>query len=244
MKTTLLCTAVALVTLPTYAATTWVGGGNTDDLFDTANYTGSAPVQSTGAAQTPLAEDLFITGASIANGAGYTVGFGRLQLGAGFAATFDNTNINATGNTGGFSGTGNDLSTNFSFVNGSIANVQFVLNAIYSIDATSSLRLRGGGNPINSGGASPVEVHLFDQGAQLILTNAANFSTNQANGNKIFAHNAAGELVSYNSDNSILTLVTAGGVTTGTANFAPIPEPATTALLALVVALATTRRRR
>lgn len=243
MKKFLLCVAATLVALPSYAATTWVGGG-ADSLFDAANYNGTAPVESTAANLNPLADDLFITGANIASGAGYTVGFGRLQLGAGFAATFDSTGINATGNTGGFSGSGNDLSSSFSFANGSIANVQFVLNAIYSIDATSSLRLRGGGNPINSGGASPVEIHLVDQGAQLILTNAANFSTNQGNGNKIFAYNAAGDLVSYNSDNSIITLITAGGVTTGTANFAaPIPEPATTALLALAASLTFRRRR-
>ena len=242
MKTTLFCIAASLVTLPAYAATNWIGGG-AESLFDAANYDGAGPVESTAATQTPFNDDLVISGATIANGAGYTIGFGRLQAGQGFNVTLDDTTINATGNTGGFSGTGNDLSSSFDLINGTDVNIQFVLNAIYSIDGTSSMRLRGGGNPINSGGASPVQIHLTEPGAQLVLTNVGNFTTNQSNGDKIFAHNAAGQLVSYNSDNSILTLVTANGVTTGTANFA-VPEPGTTSMLALVSLLALARRRR
>jgi hypothetical protein len=112
-----------------------------------------------------------------------------------------------------------------------------------NIDGTSSVRFRGGGNPIN-GIALNTNVNLTEAGAQLILTNAANFSTNQNNGDKIFAYNAAGALVSYNSDNSILTIAAGGGVTTGTANFSAIPEPSGIALLGLAGIAMIFRRRK
>ena len=87
-------------------------------------------------------------------------------------------------------------------------------------------------------------MNLLSAGAQLILSSAANFSTNQSNGDKIFAYNSAGALVSYNSDNTILTLNTAGGVTTGTANFSPIPEPSGAALIGLAGVAVILRRRK
>ena len=139
MKPTALCIAAALFAIPAHATTTWIGGG-TQSLFDSANYDGTGPVESTGAAQAPFNDNLAIASANIGGGAGYTVGFGRLQIGQGFNVTFDGTTVDATGNTGGFSGTGNDLSSSFDLLNNTSVNIQFVLNAVYSIDGTSGAK--------------------------------------------------------------------------------------------------------
>lgn len=228
------------------AAIIWTGGGDTDNLFDPANYSGGAPVESGSGADTPLGDDLTIENATIGSGAGYTIGFGELEAGEADIVTFINTSVDGTGTTGGLAGTSvgdlNDIGAEFNVTNGSSLNLQFIIHGTLNIDGTSSVRFRGGGNPINGTPANTAVV-LTDAGARLILTNAANFSTNQGNGNKIYAYNASGSLVSYNSDNSILTLVTAGGVTTGTANFSAIPEPSSALLICLAGFGLMTRRR-
>ena len=237
---------IGLTVCVSQAAIIWTSGGNTDDLFDPLNYSGGAPVETGSGTDTPLGDDLTIENATIGNGAGYTIGFGELEAGEGDTVTLSNTTLDATGTTGGFAGTSvgdvNDLGAVFNITNNSFVNLQFIIHGTLNIDGTSAVRFRGGGNPIN-GTAANTNVNLIEAGAQLILTNAANFSTNQSNGDKIFAYNSSGSLVSYNSDNSILTLVTGGGVTTGTANFSAVPEPSS-ALLAGLAGLALVFRRR
>jgi hypothetical protein len=248
MKKTMTSAAlIGLTVCASHAAIIWTGGGNTDNLFDAANYSGGAPVETGSGTDTPLGDDLLIANATIGNGAGYTIGFGELEAGAGDTVTLSNTTLDATGTTGGFAGTSpgdvNDLGAVFNITNNSFVNLQFIIHGTLNIDGTSAVRFRGGGNPIN-GTPADTNVNLTEAGARLILTNAANFSTNAGNGNKIFAANASGTLVSYNSDNSILTLVTAGGVTTGTANFSVVPEPSSALLAGLAVLGLVFRRRK
>ncbi|MDA7881910.1 PEP-CTERM sorting domain-containing protein [Akkermansiaceae bacterium] len=229
------------------AAIIWTGGGNVNDLFDAANYSGGAPIETGSGTDTPIGDDLTIENATIGSGAGFTIGFGELEADQADTVTLSNTTLDATGTTGGFAGTSvgdvNDLGATFNILNGSSVNLQFIIHGTLNIDGTSSVQFRGGGNPIN-GTAANTAVNLTEAGAQLILTNEANFSTNQNNGSKIYAYNAAGALVSYNSDPSILTLVTAGGVTTGTANFSAIPEPSGAALFGLAGIAMIFRRRK
>ena len=219
---------LSISTVMSQAAIVWTGGGNTDNLFDAANYSGGAPVETGSGLDTPIGNDLTIENATIGSGAGYTINFGQLEADQDDTVNFINTTLNATGTTGGFAGSSvgnlNDLGATFNVLRGSSINIQFILHGTLNIDGTSSVRFRGGGNPIN-GTAANTNINLTDAGAQLILTNAANFSTNKDNGDKIFAYNSVGALVSYNSDNTILTLAPGGGGTTGTANFSAILEP-------------------
>ncbi|MFT5856592.1 MAG: hypothetical protein ACI8XO_003846 [Verrucomicrobiales bacterium] len=219
---------LSISTVMSQAAIVWTGGGDTNNLFDAANYSGGAPVESGSGADAPLGDDLTIENATIGSGAGYTIGFGEVEADQEDTVNLINTVLDATGTTGGFAGTSvgnvNDLGATFNVLGGSSINIQFLLHGTLNIDGTSSVRFRGSANPIN-GTTLNTNVNLTEAGAQLTLTNAANFSSNQSNGDKIFAYNASGVLVSYNSDNTILTIAPGGGGTTGTANFSAIPEP-------------------
>jgi hypothetical protein len=238
---------LSISTVMSQAAIVWTGGGNTDNLFDAANYSGGAPVETGSGLDTPIGNDLTIENATIGSGAGYTISFGQLEADQADTVNFINTTLNATGTTGGFAGSSvgdvNDLGATFNILGGSSINIQYMLHGTLNIDGTSSVRFRGGGNPIN-GTAANTNINLTDAGAQLILTNAANFSTNKDNGDKIFAYNSVGALVSYNSDNTILTLAPGGGGTTGTANFSAVPEPSGTALFGLAGLALIFRRRK
>ena len=61
---------LSISTVMSQAAIVWTGGGDTNNLFDAANYSGGAPVESGSGADAPLGDDLTIENATIGSGAG------------------------------------------------------------------------------------------------------------------------------------------------------------------------------
>ncbi len=159
-----------------------------------------------------------------------TLNFGALGIGAGYTTTFDNVAFTTESNGGlsglntvasGGSGSGNPClaRARIDVTNGSALDIQFITGALMHVDSTSSVRFRGGGNPINDSVANGRVGLVLEQNASVSFPSANNFSAAGGAGEAplIWAANASGELVTYASDSSILSLNADG--TTGTAVF-------------------------
>ncbi len=256
----------------------WTGDAGNNSLFDAANYSVSynpatdtyGPSPATGPVQdVAYGMDVQFTDAGNSLG-GYTVGFGGFSVGDGNTACFQNSGLDRAGTTGGI------RQGLYEFF-GSTSELQYLspntagTTGVYYFDGSSSMTLTGGGNPLNTSIAGTAVEVLLDQGASLSLTNAANFTTNQNNGDKIFFANASGVVKSVNDHladagvTSIGALATAGfgtfdaGTSTFTAAHAwgtayasqcpisiPVPEPQGFAMAAAfgLLACRLIRRRR
>ncbi|WP_145283568.1 PEP-CTERM sorting domain-containing protein [Pirellulimonas nuda] len=231
-KAVLSCFLVASLAFSTasWGAVIWTGtGANPNDLFGDDNYdfSGSSVIAinesvTTGLPEVlvdaPVLDNVTFTNATI--NAAFATGFGQFRLGNGFQATLDNSSITSTTN-GGIAGQIAPGTATFNVLNGSNLNMQFVTAAVVNVDSTSTLRFRGGGDPINSVD-QPAFVNLAP-GARLTLPSVAEFTEQ---GNSIFVNG-----VPFSDGSTILNpgILSFNG-TTGTA-IAPVPEPSSAALL-------------
>lgn len=159
--------------------------------------------------------------------------FNEFLLGDGFALTIKDSTF-VTSASGGFNGPSTGGAT-FNVVNSTL-DLQYLSSGWdVQVDGTSSVNLRGAGDPVNS--QTNGMTMTFAQGAQLTLASFAEFAEQ---GNDLFAANSSGQIVSYNSDNSIFSFSGA----TATAQFAAVPEPGSIALLAGFGFIAYLRRKR
>ncbi len=235
-KAVLPCSVLAILAYSTtsWGAVVWTGtGANPNDLFGDDNYDFSASSLSaidesvtTGVpavlVDAPILDDVTFSNATI--NAAFASGFGQFRLGNGFNVTLNNASITSATN-GGIAGEIAVPGTaTFNLLNGSNLNMQFVTGAVVNVDSTSTLRLRGGGDPINSVD-QPALVNLAP-GAMLTLASSGEFTEQ---GDAIFVNG-----VSFAANPSILSF----SGNTGTA-IAPVPEPSSAALfvgVSLVVA--------
>ena len=267
--------AFSLSTTPTHADNIiWSGAAADQDTFNVANYAASYDpgLGTFGPAPTlgPVNNEVY--GGSIQyNDAGtltgFPNGFSGLSVGDAEFACFDNTDVDARDPSAATGGLRNGT---YEFLNGSDALMQYVapLNdgaGTYYIDGKSSMNLTGGGNPINDG-AGAIQLFL-DAGASLTLTNLANFTTNQGNGDVIYFANSAGEVKSVNahladiSGATITDLADAGFGTLSGSTFTatqawtaphvsgcpvtvPVPEPSCLSLLTVFAAMGLCFRKR
>jgi len=207
------------------AAIVWSGGGASDDFYNAANWdfseSGSAAMAS------PTDDAVTITGATINDPSG---SFTNLEIGDGLAVTFSGTSFTFSNNNG-FTGVNDagDVASTLNILSGSSMNAQFAAIGIQiNVDSTSSLRFRGGGDPINSQ-IEKTTINL-SPGAQLTLASVAEFTEQGAD---IVVNG-----VTFAQDPSILSF----SGTTATAN-AVVPE-LSSSLFATIGALALLGRRR
>ena len=209
-------------TISSQAAIVWTGSAATDDFYDAGNWDFSGSASS--AVASPTDDGMTITGATINEP---SAAFSTIEVGDGLSVTLDSTSFIFTNNNG-FGGVNDvaDVISTVSLLNGSSLSAQFASVGIdITVDSTSILAFRGGGDPINS--QTEKTTIKLSPGAQLTLPSVAEFTEQGAdievNG------------VTFASDNSILSF------SGNTAN--AVPEP-TSALLTLLGGLAFFIRRR
>lgn len=217
--------ALLATCLSSQAAIVWSGGGDTDDFYNAANWDFS---ESASAAMASPTNDLVtITGATINDPSG---SFSNLEIGDGLSVTMSGTSFTFTNNNG-FTGVNDasDVISTLNIVGGSSMNAQFAAIGIQvNVDGTSSLRFRGGGDPINSQ-TEKTTINL-SPGAQLTLPSLAEFTEQGAD---IVVNG-----VTFAEDPSILSF----SGTTATAN-SVVPE-LSSSLFATLGALVLLGRRR
>jgi len=200
MKTILLSTAaLAALSLSASAVITWTGAID-GDIANDGNWDASV----TGIQNATLNDDLVFNSTGFAPILGDQTGQPSWGVTAANTITFDGVSMTNTGNDGIGLGT-------VEVINGG-SFTSFFAGQTINVDATSSVILQGGGDPLP--GAAAINLAA---GAQLTMASVAEFSEQGA---QIFVGG-----VDYNSDNTILSF--AG--TTATA----VPEPSSTALLGL-----------
>ncbi|QDU88540.1 hypothetical protein Pla175_19180 [Pirellulimonas nuda] len=214
----LIVVMVAIGVESAHALVVWTGAGaNPNDLFGDDNYdfSGSSisainETVTTGLPEVlvdaPVLDNVTFFNATI--DAAYASGFGQFRLGNGFNLTLSNTSITSTTN-GGIAGQIAPGTAMFNLLSGSNLNMQFVTGAVVNVDGTSTLRFRGGGDPINSVD-QPARVNLAP-GAMLTLASAAEFTEQ---GDAIFVNG-----VSFAANPGILSI----NGTTATAIGATLP---------------------
>lgn len=230
MRTKCLIASLALAaTATSQAVIVWNGGGDNSNFYDNANWDFSGSVEtgmpaSGGNPSAATADDILILGATINETSG---AFTNIEIGDGLSVTLDGTSFRFTNNNG-FTGLNDagDVTSTFNIINGSSFNAQFAAVGItVNVDSTSSIRFRGGGDPINSQ-VEQTTINLAP-GAQLTLASVAEFTEQGAD------IRVGG--ISFSDDPSILSL----NGTTATA----VPEPSSVVLM-FVAGLGLIRRRR
>jgi hypothetical protein len=168
-KSILLATAIAAAVVPAAnAALVWTGAGDGADLFQETNWlddNGAVPAADTinpGAVVTAATGGLIQidsgTGTPGSVGGTFQIGDGNDLL-VGGGKTLQTTGGNGLRVDGGYS-----RHQSVSIVNASLVNVQYLVNLGITLNGGATLRLRGGGNPINGG--STVD---FQDTASLLL---------------------------------------------------------------------------
>ena len=217
--------AVLATCLSSHAAIVWSGGGANDDFYDAANWDFSESASA--AMASPTDDVVTITGATINDPSG---SFSNLEIGDGLSVTMSGTSFTFSNNNG-FTGVNDasDVASTLNIVGGSSMNAQFAAIGIQvNVDSTSSLRFRGGGDPINSQ-TEKTTINL-SPGAQLTLPSLAEFTEQGAD---IVVNG-----VTFAEDPSILSF----SGTTATAN-SVVPE-LSSSLFATLGALVLLGRRR
>lgn len=214
IKQTALCTAfLAALSLPASAVITWTGAVD-GDISNDANWDASV----VGITTATLLDDLLFTSAGNAPVLGDQAAQPTWGVTAANTITFDGVSMTNSGNDG--IGTGI-----INIINGGGSTSFFAFGTI-AVDATSSITLQGGGDPLP--GAAVLNLA---PGATLTMASVAEFTEQGA---QIFVNG-----VDFLSDSSILSF----SGTTATA-LAPVPEPSSTALLGLSALAFILRRRK
>ena len=230
MKRTFLIASLVLAAASTsQAVIVWNGNGDPSNFYDNANWDFSSSVEtgmpaSGGNPSAATADDILISGATISETSG---AFTNIEIGDGLSVTLDGTSFTFANNNG-FTGVNDagDVTSTFNIGNGSFFNAQFAaIGVTLNVDSTSSIRFRGGGDPINSQ-IEQTTINLAP-GAQLTLASVAEFTEQGAD------IRVGG--ISFSDDPSILSL----DGTTATA----VPEPSSMVLM-FVAGLGLIRRRR
>lgn len=136
---------------PATAQVVWVGGVSSD-VFDEANWDLSASSVTVIDPNVSVSDNIVIGPGPFANGPVIPEvdAQQRLQLADGFTFTLDGATLNAAGNDGVGGEAGSMNGPTVQVINGAAFNPFFVVNDVkVFIDATSSARFGGGGNPIN-----------------------------------------------------------------------------------------------
>ena len=218
--TPFLCLAAIIAAAETQAAIIFTAGGaDANAAFADDNYDFSGSSVSAIDEDVTIADDVTMTGTTL-NANDFIAGFGQYQMGDGFSLTLDSATFVSNGS-GGIAGVddGADAPSFFNLNNGSHMDMQFVsVGAVVNVDGTSSLRFRGGGDPINS--QTERSIINLAPGAQLILPSAAEFTEQ---GVDILVNGVAF------ADNTDVLMINGGTATA----VAPIPEPMSIALLAM-----------
>ncbi len=157
---TLACLLAASAVGPhAHATIVWTGAGTDPTLRfaeDNWDFSGSTVTQIDPAV--PIEDDVLYQNVN-ATALDQTVFAETFQLANGFTLTFDNATFDTTGTVGGFNGVDDDPVTNpsvgdpafINVINGSSLNIQyFSVGLVMTVDSTSTLVFRGGGDPINS----------------------------------------------------------------------------------------------
>ena len=226
--TTICCSTLLAAALSSQAAVVWTGATD-NDFFNDANWDFSGAVNGTTAIDptTTINEDLTITGATVT---GATASFGYFSIGDGFGLTLDNTSLTISGSGGARgvddgAGSGRtNAPSSINLTNGSSLSLQYVSVGVdINVDGTSDVRIRGGGDGINS--QTELSRIILDEGGQLRLTTRAEFDE------QVTASSGAGNIVVNGVNATVANMddlfTFSGG--TGTAT----PEPSSTALLGL-----------
>jgi len=229
--TPFLCLAALVATSSvTQAAVIFTGGGaDPNAVFADDNYDFSGSSLTAIDEFTAIEDDVTMTGTSVT--ANDFTSFGQYLMGDGFSLTLDGATFIST-NSGGIAGFNDvaDAPSFFNVNNGSNMDMQFAsVGAVVNVDGTSSLRFRGGGDPINS--QTERTIINLAPGATLILPSAAEFTEQ---GPDIFVNG-----VSF-ADNTDILMINGGTATA----VAPVPEPMSIAMLVMGLLGVTQLRRR
>jgi len=198
-QTALSAAFLAALSLPASAVITWTGAVD-GDISNDGNWDSSVA----GILDATLNDSLVFNSTGSAPVLGEQAGQPTWGVTAANSITFDGVSMTNTGNDGLGLGT-------IAVINGGGFASFFAFGTI-NVDATSSVILQGGGDPLP--GSTAINL---TPGATLTLASVAEFTEQ---GGQIFVNG-----VDYNTDNSILSF----SGTTATA----VPEPSSSALLGL-----------
>lgn len=231
-KALLAAACAASVGLGAQAAVVWTGGSGNVNVFDDANYDfSSSGLSAIDPAPATVGDDVTYTGVNITTDD--NAAFNLFLLEDGFTLTLDGSSYTTPGS-GGLNGIddGGDVLSNVNIINGSSANLQYVaVGLAVTVDGTSSITIRGGGDGVNSQ-VEATSINLLTGGTITFATGGAELDEQIGEGD-IFVN---GNLVTAANRDTLLS------VNGGTAT-ALIPEPGSLALLGLG-GLAMLRRRR
>ncbi|MFC7337854.1 GH92 family glycosyl hydrolase [Haloferula chungangensis] len=145
-------TAVLIIEVNNPSATggvVWTGNGDGSSWYDDANWDFSNSwITTMGPTGSTVLDDLLVSNANITSS--YS---GNLVLGDGFTLTLDNASFSQTPSSGGLSGVneGTDLPSNLRLTHGSSWSSQWCTVGVdIHVDGTSTFRLKGGGDALNS----------------------------------------------------------------------------------------------
>lgn len=237
MKTTLLSLGfLAASSLAGHAALIWTGASDGSSLFTEANWlddNNAIPADNTinsGSAVTAATGGLIQissgTGTPGAYGGNFDIGLNNnLEVSGGKTlASSGSSGIRVDG-----SGTPSPLSA-ASIFGASIVNVQFSVGIGWSVNESSTLRFRGGGNPLNNSST----VDLLDTGSVLLFDAETYAAFDTEHSSKVTANGAAlifgaDPFAVEAGDNALATAYNGAlGV-----QISMVPEPSSTALLGL-----------
>ena len=151
--------AAAAVGTQAHAVITWTGAGVDPTLRfaeDNWDFTGSTVTQID--PTVPIEDDVLYQNVNV-TALDQTIFDDTFLLANGFTLTFDNSVFDTSGTVGGFDGVDDDPGTGFSegdpafinVINNSFLNIQYFNSGlVMTVDSTSEVFFRGGGDPINS----------------------------------------------------------------------------------------------